>query len=63
MKTIAFFAIFAISILSIAGTVKVFIEVNNIVSSVNTPKPDSNSVTIYGHRVGPDGKIVLLTSQ
>ena len=51
-----------ISLASCVGVVKVFIGIDETISgTTNSSRPDTG--VIYGHRIGPDGKLILLTER
>ena len=51
-----------ISLASMVGVVKVFIGIDETVSSfANDSRTDTG--VIYGHRIGPGGELILLTNR
>ncbi|WP_163364439.1 hypothetical protein [Escherichia coli] len=62
MKSAFGVIIVLISLASMVGVVEVFIGIDETVSSFNNSSSTDTGV-IYGHRVGPDGKLILLTNR
>lgn len=62
MKTIIYALSVIAIIASIAGTSFAFIKIDKGMRSMNKPAVN-NDVVIYGHRVGPAGQEMLITTR
>lgn len=60
MKAVCAFIILMISVASMVGVVKVFIEIDDGVKSYSGHHQQQNDKTVLGHRVTPQGQFVLV---